>query len=83
MSEWKPIETFPTNEKSHYSFAMVVYGPRDDQSVGLAMRYKNEWFVGALFYNHARFDERQFSFREYKIHPTHWMEKPELPKENK
>lgn len=79
MSEWQPIETFPRNKKSNYSFALVVYGPEDDRSVGAAMRYKDEWFVGALFYNMEQHGKRQFHFREHKINPTHWMPTPELP----
>lgn len=77
---WQPIETFQRNEKSDYSFALVAYGPEDDRSIGKAMRYKDEWFVGALFYNMAaKHGERQFYFREHKINPTLWMAIPELP----
>lgn len=72
--EWKPIETCPPNEKSDYSFYFVAWGPDGDKSTGPAMRYKNEWFAGALFYCGGPYNGRQYRYEETKIRPTHWME---------
>lgn len=77
--EWQPIETFPSNAKSDYSFALVAWGPDGDKSTGFAVRYKNEWFAGALFYCGGPYDQRQYEYRETKINPSHWMTEPDVP----
>lgn len=80
---WLPIETAPANDKSDYFFCLAAWGPDEDKTTGCAMRYKDEWFAGSLFYKMmARHDEQRFEFREHRINPTHWMPKPEAPNAN-
>lgn len=79
LGVWRPIETAPGDDKSDYFFAIVAWGPENDKTTGYAVRFKGEWFAGTLFYNGARYDERQFSFREHPVRPSHWVPIPEAP----
>lgn len=75
---WQPIEIFPDNNKSDYSFCVAAWGTDEDKSTGHALRYKNQWFAGALFYKGGLADTCQFKFEHIPIQPSHFIEIPEF-----
>jgi hypothetical protein len=78
MSNWQPIETAPFNEKSDYFFCLIAWGPDADKSTGDGMRYKDKWYAAGLFYRSMSRDERQYSFRDHEVTPSHWMPRPKF-----
>lgn len=73
---WAPIEQLPVNDKSNYDFCLIAWGPDDVKNTGLGMRFGDEWFASAIFYNGATHSKRQLVIREVRVQPTHYMPFP-------
>ncbi|WP_156379250.1 hypothetical protein [Rhizobium sp. Root149] len=75
---WQPIETALVGAKG-VSWMLLAYGPEDDQSVSVGMRFNDQYFAAGIFYKGGGYNQRQFEFREHEVSPTHWMPYPEAP----
>ena len=78
--KWQSIETAPKGAKG-IAWMLLAYGPEDDRSVSIGLRFHNTFFAAGTFYRGGPFDERQFELRECEVDPTHWMPVPDAPPE--
>lgn len=77
-ADWHDISTAPKGERG-IAWMLLAYGPHDDQSVGVGMRFQDQFFAASTFYVGGPAGGRQYSFREHEVFPTHWMPLPGLP----
>jgi len=75
---WHPIDSAPEGANG-IAFMMLAYGPADDQSVGIGMRFHDQYFAAGAFYVGGPASGRQFAFREHEVRPTHWKPIPLAP----
>jgi hypothetical protein len=73
---WQPIETAPTGATG-YCWMNLAWGPADDVSTGVGMRWGDRFFAAGSFYCLGQ--EKRYEFREIEVQPTHWMPLPESP----
>jgi hypothetical protein len=78
MSEWKPIETAPSDTE------IVVYAPTETPSVFTAMKF--EWGTGSPDwgrYSGGIDASKDDYFGDPDFYPTHWMPLPAPPAPSK
>ncbi|GAA4180486.1 DUF551 domain-containing protein [Shinella granuli] len=78
VEEWQPIETAPKGVRG-VAWMLLAYGPEGDQTVGVGMRFHDQFFAASTFYTGGPHDGRQFEFREHEVRPTHWRPLPTPP----
>jgi hypothetical protein len=79
IDQWQDISTAPKGSNG-VAWMMLAYGPDDDQTVGIGMRFHDQFFAASTFYKVGPARERQYIFREHEVHPTHWMPIPPAPR---
>jgi hypothetical protein len=77
--QWQPIDSAPKGANG-LAWMLLAYGPADEQTVGVGMRFHDQFFAASTFYKGGPAGERQYIFRENEVHPSHWMPLPAPPR---